>query len=885
MPLAWPYEPLPNVQVSFADLVQRYEAARAALDAVPADEEDRSRDELKKFLNLVLCARTKNEDDEDIRLVLNMTQAVERPTLEDCIIMRDFDSAIGYGKTLPFTKAMAVFPVAPFSETLKKRNHVQGYVFSPTVSGGCIDVRMMDILTWMLQRVKLYVPMNKIPNFALGKVDNRHVTRVFLPALYQEGPGMMMGIGKEQLKVYYERCLLPAVREAVPEHVGHWPPSYDTAMTLARGPQGEFHFQSVDVPWHRLELLGNTLLDKLGVYAFGRDAYFVHELHGTKSRSVHDPRDEVDTFAALDDVLAFVDANVIDLEEEKWWIDVGIEIQRPRRVVQWLTMGHSAILRHVLPGLDAEEANRMMTTGDRFQVDLNSQLSEIGGFRVEVNKRYQHGTECVYINCYTTDKTVTYQLHKGIFRQRHGEELFPSKCGKLIGAMEKMEEVWTSCMGEGDSPGQEGSARLEARVPLTRCRATLTDMPQSILDSGIVAYKKNTWWGFKVYRLEALRLLVEWQNESRHEYRRDAACLTLGAIAVYMVNALSSRPRSGTAEDALLCACCRRFPTEADDEEGELVPNPHWNGLYSLSGIVLDQYWARLPHSARAAEQVLSFMYHRQDVNAIQMEFGSMAAQGGRRQPRADRTANKRAITQDIRPLANDGEVKNFRLQDRGVTLKRPRTMPGPDTHVHHLDDDSDDEVAQPGNPDVILQGIWRQFPADVLSKAPNPKNGNLPGYLRMTAENRLHATTAIFKSNNLTNVIAPVQVKLCDAEFWDVTLFNRYFPPKGAQLPRTLQNFRQCVYFKEWLNLMDKLNERNAGIVRDRVQREFHKLLWLPYGGSDRMWQTRLDSKFRQFPADGERVPCPQIGLNPAVATSMDVIIAPIEIEDEENA
>lgn len=82
------------------------------------------------FIKLALAGRTSDKK----RIFVNAVQDI--PTHNQYLfrIFRDIDSAIGFSEDLPFTKALAVFPLAPFSEALKEDIHLRGKAYDTTVS-------------------------------------------------------------------------------------------------------------------------------------------------------------------------------------------------------------------------------------------------------------------------------------------------------------------------------------------------------------------------------------------------------------------------------------------------------------------------------------------------------------------------------------------------------------------------------------------------------------------------------------------------------------------------------------------------------------------------------------------------------------------------------
>lgn len=120
MPLRYPDEPLNKVQMTLSDFVSR---AQVMLEQDP-DE----------FVRFVLAGRFSAEAGHGTRAYINICQGSVHLSDADVTVVRDFDSAIGITKDLPFKHAVAVYPIAPFRETLTRNNHLSRAVTKRDVS-------------------------------------------------------------------------------------------------------------------------------------------------------------------------------------------------------------------------------------------------------------------------------------------------------------------------------------------------------------------------------------------------------------------------------------------------------------------------------------------------------------------------------------------------------------------------------------------------------------------------------------------------------------------------------------------------------------------------------------------------------------------------------
>jgi hypothetical protein len=81
--------------------------------------------------------------------------------------------------------------------------------------------------------------MHKIPNVPLGKVQQRHVVRIFFPRLYSTAHlDDKVNMSQEDLALIYDCCLRPTLIEAVPEFLDRLPTSYAAAFTHSKTCRG-----------------------------------------------------------------------------------------------------------------------------------------------------------------------------------------------------------------------------------------------------------------------------------------------------------------------------------------------------------------------------------------------------------------------------------------------------------------------------------------------------------------------------------------------------------------------------------------------------------------------------------------------------------------------
>jgi hypothetical protein len=328
--------------------------------------------------------------------------------------------------------------------------------------------------------------MHQVPNIAIGKVEHRHITRLMIPHLYR--PGSSPAVPRGIIEFVYDKGLRPTVEELLRGQLTNWPVSYAAALTQYRGGRGRLHFSTIDIPAYCLNDFATLFLEKLSLHNDLRDAYFLHELRGTKGSSTHDPETQFSRSAALNDLTKFLDED--SLEPDNWQIDVALNVHVDGHVTHFLTAGCEKMLAHVLPGLTPAQVTKV-TRNKRHYIDLAASLGDLGGFRNEPGSRGKRD-DVTYINAYCTEKTAIYQLHdNGIFRRRTGRDLFPGKLKPLLDDLLKIGNVFNQCSQED---GLDANARFEIRMTMSRCLDQHFTYPDRLVEQTIVAIPQAVWW-------------------------------------------------------------------------------------------------------------------------------------------------------------------------------------------------------------------------------------------------------------------------------------------------------------------------------------------------------------------------------------------------------
>ncbi|KAI9069501.1 hypothetical protein FKP32DRAFT_1559596, partial [Trametes sanguinea] len=321
-------------------------------------------------------------------------------------------------------------------------------------------------------------------------------------------------------------------------------------MDLYRDPRGRYHFGSVDIPNDTLEDFARVLHDNLEDHPRLGDFRFMIELRGTKgmfSFPFEDLEARRNMFNSMIEHLD-LEAEKTDGNLDNWYCDVGMEVSRPHHVVQWLSAAHHRLLAHALPSRTEEQITRLKG-GSNVSVDLSGHLFDFAGFRA--TPASQGRVDRVsYVNVYTTDKAVTYQLHKGAFSPHRGSQLFPGTLPRLLKDMDVIARTFSQCAGVNGAT-QDGTARYEVRVSIQNALVALKTFPEDLLRHSAVCVPSSVWWDFKFCRVAAMHYVLTELVQDKPDSRVQRPSLQLGVVLVYMLNAALSRPREWAADLAL----------------------------------------------------------------------------------------------------------------------------------------------------------------------------------------------------------------------------------------------------------------------------------------------------------------------------------------------
>lgn len=241
------------------------------------------------------------------------------------------------------------------------------------------------------------------------------------------------------------------------------------------------------VTTHHLAQVIRSNLSRAGLH-WATNFFFLHSIRGVKHSTQHvaDPECSGD---ALKTLLREYRLSQSSLARGDWWIDVGMEFHNPDELcLQWETVSHTPVVASVLRISD-DNASRITSFGSsKYCRDISSHLMAISGCRIEPGIRAQGDFEAVYLQMYTTDKALTYNLDG----RNHGKTL---KMKDAMGPeqpspfMKGLRNVFVEAMTKNTS-----NARIEVRVPIKYANSALTGLDQSVIRSSLLGFRRQNWW-------------------------------------------------------------------------------------------------------------------------------------------------------------------------------------------------------------------------------------------------------------------------------------------------------------------------------------------------------------------------------------------------------
>ncbi|KAJ8474912.1 hypothetical protein ONZ45_g15790 [Pleurotus djamor] len=796
------------VDTSLHDYLERYNH----IDELP-DYEDKVRD----LVNYALCGIDLRRESSFIRInMVNHYRLEGNNNLPQ--LGRDYDSLLGFTEDIPVRRSLRVLPLPPpHLSSIRAKMHVKVPFNTRTT------VQSLD--------------PSEVPNILFAKYDDdRHQIRIFFPRLIDADREdfLVNQLSSEEAALLWREAIKPAFAYAAPRLVKDWPTTLNSerwrAKNIGQGYQRSAYILSSTVlPYFKEKLM--ELLDQIPQF---RHAVFCTHIQGVKADFPHTmfPEDAEWTLAKM--------LKDVDTSEGHWWIDVGVELQDGGQALLWRETAHANVMSYLLQ-IPIGDAG-VIKNSRAFQNDMNSHLKEIAGFHVAFAQP-TGPFQATYMQLYTTDKSLTFHRNGNQFSQNL--TLREAMRGLPPEYLDNYLDVLNEAMEKNVA------ARVEARVPLTFAETFMMDFDMDVIRGSIVSLKRENFWNFRAMKIHAMQMLFSSLNSLTREQTLLPPVLSLYAVAIWYTNGVHSRPKDG--QGGRECASVG-VPWYNDYDRDFLLSAGYT--VAALNGFArqydqkpfspLNVIWlrriyfqpesnvVRMPMIRHLQPAMYKRVFGKTELE-LKNQYGSKAIIRRRDLPKERYPANKGMSRQFNGPVP-DNQPTFPTLED---IVDEPIEVMGPD-------------VATADNTICVLQKIG------------NPKNIFEPSYCRLSQEARQRATMKIMQTSNLAVVFTKVQVLQANQKAW-LASCNAFFPSKGRCANPSSQGWGGMLYYGDWVDLMNSLDEQDAAEVRSVVFEILTHISWLPKATFDRPVRTnREGAPWRTLPSSAGKVPAPLVLLSP---------------------
>jgi hypothetical protein len=397
---------------------------------------------------------------------------------------------------------------------------------------------------------------------------------------------------------------------------------------------------------------------------------------------------------------------------------------------------------------------------------------------------------------------------------------------------------------------------------------------------------------FKRLRLMALNAICTWQQNSGGDLASREWSLALRATALWMLNALNSRPKSLPAFNALAdYALPHTDDAEADHFTGDPARTPdsfhrraddhYWEPEEGEEGDGQESTWfSHMPFGVFMTRALVlhpetdcpRFKYSpwrwipkeawstllRYDLRTLRLKTSKVQRVA---ESHPDHVPRSTRPTQLIEILDSDEEEQDhsFELGDMQEALLSTGHDDGDDLP---LDVQVMENTQRQSD---TLKSIWRSFARDVFALSPTVK-GSQGAHLRLSIGQLDGATLDLFKTINLADVFMHCRVRESSRTEWKSNIAI-FFLPRNAVAPRTATGWQRMAYWKAWGTWKESpmVTPTLVNKVRSQILKRFDEVAWLPLAATDRPWTTRSREHGKLYPENAlPSIPAPIIILHP---------------------
>ncbi|KAG8795536.1 hypothetical protein FRC12_012975 [Ceratobasidium sp. 428] len=706
------------------------------------------------------------------------------------------------------------------------------------------------------------VPLHKIPNARFFQVDDHILVRIFFPGLVKDRGGSIY-VPEANLEQFYDFCVFVAAQTTLPEDAWRcWPTSFKAEQLRARkGATGRgMQHSGRDVhaahlnPWidecRRIAALNPRLKWTAGFF-------FVFEMRGLKliEDSVHSPPEEElvaedgtalvedhPRFAAVERVLKHLDTD--EIAKGGWYLDIATTItisdtvDSPSACLFASAGTHAHVLEH-LSGLTWEESDRYVSRGGRrYQKDEVAHLNDVAGFRFSNTLADSRDSGIFYIQVYSTEKSVTYNINSAQNAQRTTPK-------KILRNWRSERDGYVSplCEAFKQSSATHGVAlRLETRCDYN-CYPNLHHrIPESDLQRWFLRLEKDDFWSFKQMRATSIRSTLDrWVlRRPRFAAHMLPEVGTMLILLSFMLGALANRPNSGDKWQEVHDVACVHV------EQGGVFRPVRPLGALFLPAVRLEpglQPRASCQRTIRR-ERIL---YLLGDGNDPVTEYNYLGIIRGHDQaPKRRLEGDAWSTGQGSSRIAPAPHVPN---KQRRVHVPCTEDVEDQFTHVAALNSvavprygsEPREWLPDEGAPQSIgLTQLICRYPAEIMLKAPNHKTGGSWCELSVGEREDLHFDFFSDKSNLQRSFLSYIIVPE-SAEKWNKTVKLLFPTLQVYEKTKKHQGLGKITARHDFALLLRSLTEEGqADVIREAIRYVSRHWTWLPYGSAKQhLWTT----------------------------------------------
>ncbi|KAG8782048.1 hypothetical protein FRC12_021263 [Ceratobasidium sp. 428] len=811
----------------------------------------------------------------------------------------DIDSVLGVTR--------GHFPIAPTANFMYYMLPDSKQTFTTNVHLPPIEIPIPN------QAEPKLVHLHEIPNCRFGTLSDRLVVRLVLPGLYDAEKRKTQAcpnyIGRDRMQLIYDVAAHPAAIAVFPLEIHRlWPPRYRHEELRAaphRNQPGEprtiaYQQSARHIPgefFNEWLTEFRRIIDEDDRLPWARGSILFVEGKGLKQieGSRHDLPGRP---------LAAEDGTILDEEDSRtvaihsvlqqlapfqfvageWFLDIATNIDVHVKTgrngwTPWCLFVdsdlHPEILNHFTGLSIARCADIARGPNQGYEKDQVAHISRFAGFRAVFDEDDGAAEGLVYLQVYTSEKSLTYHLdgHKRAKRTSPHAVLSDWK-------VESSQYFQPLIDAFFDASGTHPVAvRIESRVPYTSYPFVHLQFDQEACRSWFFGLPNAHFWGFKTRRLGGIWEILEKlcsspELRSKFTLRELPEVGTLLVVLIFMATALVQRPQDGGNFDEA------RDSASVHIQRGRLVVPDVPLGYFTLHSLHLSQAHPqtlpRISSHRTISRDTIIYLCGTGPENRTELSFLSLM-RGSRKRPRnpADE-GDAWGVVQPQVPRAAKPYASN--KQQRVIaSLSTPppdvfaALIPDLPRGVRYPSEGLDNELRDMG--DALSQRITTivfTYALQVFLKAPKRKEQGVS----WLAEEAFQDSEGEANFNTLKDPFGPDLLFTSyinhgrDSSKWNSTL-AAWFPTldEKANMEKgtKLQGFPQLTVWKDWeILLADLTPEEERNVVRIVRRYVSERWTWLPYYTKLKLWVTGRTASDKTTQQVGYEKGGPWIVYNP---------------------